>query len=207
MSTTTGLLSLATGALLAATLAACGGETPSNAASGTPVKSGDEAQLAFAKCMRDHGINVSDPDSQGRTRLEMKSKPGDGMTPEKLQTAMKECREKTGGGPREPTEAERTEMLDQALKFSKCMREHGVDMPDPTASGGGITIRKKAGPGSSSGIDPESPAFKKAEAACEDLMPARRGGDGPSTTKSGGGAEAGDAGRPGASLETEVPAP
>jgi len=52
-----------------------------------------------------------------------------------------------------------------ALKFSKCMRAHGVtDFPDPTG-GGGIHIT------SGSGINPFSPAFRAAQTACHKLAP------------------------------------
>jgi len=53
----------------------------------------------------------------------------------------------------------------QGLRFSACMRSHGVtDFPDPSP-GGGIHI--SAG----SGINPFSPAFKAARNACLSLMP------------------------------------
>jgi hypothetical protein len=54
----------------------------------------------------------------------------------------------------------------QALKFSKCMRARGLaGFPDPSAGGGGIQI--KIG----SGLNPFSPAFKAAQAACYKLLP------------------------------------
>src|SRR5262245_59341873 len=38
--------------------------------------------------------------------------------------------------------------FDGALKYAKCMRDHGVDMPDPQRVGtGGIKITAKGGPG------------------------------------------------------------
>jgi hypothetical protein len=40
------------------------------------------------------------------------------------------------GASRDPEQA--------ALAFARCMREHGVDMPDPTDDGG-LVIRKRAG--------------------------------------------------------------
>jgi hypothetical protein len=40
------------------------------------------------------------------------------------------------------------------------MREHGIDMPDPT--GDGLLMRRDAG-----GPDPESEEFQQAEKACE----------------------------------------
>jgi len=50
-------------------------------------------------------------------------------------------------------------------KFSACMRKHGVtNFPDPNGQGV-ITIH------SGMGIDPGSPAFRSARAACEQLLP------------------------------------
>lgn len=57
------------------------------------------------------------------------------------------------------------------LGFAECMRSHGVpDFPDPGA-GGGIQIQ------AGSGIDPFSPAFKRAQSDCRHLLP----GGGPPT--------------------------
>jgi hypothetical protein len=62
----------------------------------------------------------------------------------------------------------------QALAFVKCMREHGVpNMPDPTSSGGGVQLSFN----SSSGINPQSPAFQAAQNSCKHLLP----GGGPSS--------------------------
>ena len=48
--------------------------------------------------------------------------------------------------------------------FSKCMRSHGVPLfPDSRADG-------KSSPGS--GVDPNSPQFQRAQAACRSLLPA-----------------------------------
>ena len=57
------------------------------------------------------------------------------------------------------------------VKFSGCMRANGVpNFPDPTG-GGGIHIS------ASSGINPQSPAFKSAQSKCRHLLP----GGGPPT--------------------------
>jgi hypothetical protein len=56
------------------------------------------------------------------------------------------------------------------LKYSQCMRAHGVpNFPDPSP-GGGLQID------SSSGVDPRSPSFQTAQQACQKLLP----GGGPS---------------------------
>lgn len=62
-----------------------------------------------------------------------------------------------------------------AVRFSECMRSHGVpNFPDPSSGGGGgfhIQI--------GSGIKPFSPAFKAAQAACHKLLPGGGPGNGP----------------------------
>jgi hypothetical protein len=80
--------------------------------------------------------------------------------------AVSACGSSDGGGStgatKDPQEA--------ALKFAQCMREHGVDMPDPQlSSSGGITMRMRKGSGSK--IDPSSPAFENAQKACEQYQP------------------------------------
>jgi hypothetical protein len=56
------------------------------------------------------------------------------------------------------------------IAFSKCMRANGVtNFPDPSG-GGGLNI-------AGTGINPQAPAFKSAQAACFKLLP----GGGPST--------------------------
>jgi hypothetical protein len=57
----------------------------------------------------------------------------------------------------------------KALKFAECMRRNGVSrFPDPGASGK-LTIDAVA---NGSSLDPNTPAFKQAISACQDLEPA-----------------------------------
>src|SRR6266536_123356 len=86
------------------------------------------------------------------------------------------------GGSTDPKQA--------ALEFAKCMRQHGIDMPDPKFDANGrmsITVNGKAG--ASGG--PDDPKFKAAQQACEHYLPgAGKGGTntvtGGGSTKSGG---------------------
>jgi hypothetical protein len=60
------------------------------------------------------------------------------------------------------------------VTFSECMRENGVSgFPDPDASGE-LTIDAVL---NGSSLDPDSPVFKRAMDACEDLQPAGFTGD------------------------------
>ena len=57
------------------------------------------------------------------------------------------------------------------LEFSACMRKNGLPrFPDPKVSSRGVSI-SLAG----SGLNPNSPQFKAAEKACEELIPGRPG--------------------------------
>ena len=50
------------------------------------------------------------------------------------------------------------------LRFTRCMREHGVEMPDPGGDGA-LLIDPD------SGIDPSDPTFRAAEEACAEHLP------------------------------------
>ena len=58
---------------------------------------------------------------------------------------------------------------DAALAFAQCMREHGIDMPDPqVGSNGEMSFSIGAGPGK---LDRSQ--LQEAQEACQDLMPDR----------------------------------
>jgi hypothetical protein len=66
-----------------------------------------------------------------------------------------------------------------ALKFSQCMRQHGVDMPDPKRVGnGGISIGGPSGGPGKARFAPDSPdpKMKAAQAACQKYMDLGHGG-------------------------------
>jgi hypothetical protein len=159
-------------------LAACGG---SKGEGGTARQSSDARNHAFAECMRKAGLDVEEG-TGGNLQMRI----GGGISPAKLDKIQRDCVRKTGGGPgsgKQPSKAEQAKFLDQALKFARCMRAHGVDMPDPQADGRGIRI---GGPGKRNGIDPKSPAFQAAQKACGRFMPGGKGGPGPSVQSSSG---------------------
>jgi hypothetical protein len=133
----------------------------------------ETARLEFARCMREHGIDVPDPGSGGGGAVAIG---GDKADVEKMQTAMEACDQFLGEALGAPTEID-PEMQDKMLEFAECMRDNGVDFPDPGADGGGrITI------GGKDGIDPSSPEFQAAQEACQsilgDLGPTFNGGPG-----------------------------
>jgi len=159
---------------LALTVAACGGGgKPSGVASlkgagkataTTRAGGGDDrrAALAYARCMRQHGIDLPDPtfDAQGHSSQQLPG--GVGPDDPKFKAADQACNKylPNGGEPPKPNPQEQQQML----AFARCMRQHGIDMPDPKPNGG---IDADAG----AGVNPDSPKFKAAERACHRYEP------------------------------------
>jgi len=173
---------LLAGALLATAIvtAACGGGgRPTGVASlagghtTTTVKKSkaaakqemQDAALAFAKCMREHGVDMPDPKfsdngSSGGGFMIAQGGPGgqrpDDATAKASQDACQPIMDKAQQDMPQPSPAEQAKMRDQALKFARCMRQHGIDMPDPTFdSNGGAQIHMgTAGSGDTAGNGP-----------------------------------------------------
>ena len=142
-----------------------GGESdPQQQAGGEEEQDPQERALAFAKCMREHGVDMPDPEfgADGSLRMRLGG-PGTGKVDrEQLDQAMEACRSlaPSGGGGKRPKHDPEVQKL--LLAFAKCMREHGIEnFPDPGADGG-LILRA----GEESGINPDSPEFKAAEEAC-----------------------------------------
>jgi hypothetical protein len=150
----------------------------------------EEAALAWAQCMREHGVDVPDPEVGEGGRLTIRPGTGPGrrlgdVDSDAFREAMQACGRPFGGsGPPAISDEQREELQETMLEFAKCMREHGVDMPDPDFSGeggGGIFRFRGGGPGSA---NPDSEVFREAQEACgeilEDALPGRTGGTGES---------------------------
>jgi hypothetical protein len=157
----------------------------SGSANGSP-GSGPHAEIAmggvsganavkFAACIRSHGVpSFPDPNAQGVFSLSGSA----ASLPQsaQFQSASKACRTLLHLGGPAPTPADQAKALAQLLKYSQCMRSHGVtSFPDPTSSGGHVGLQVHAGPGT--GIDPSSPIFQRAQKDCASLQPG--GAEGP----------------------------
>jgi hypothetical protein len=157
---------LAAGAL---TLVACGEEEAGGSGGKSDRESARNAALEYAQCMREHGVDMPDPQFDGGGIMQ---RGPDENTPratmEKAEDACKQIREAME--PREPpSEEQQKEMKEAALAHARCMREHGIDkFPDPTFSAdGGMQVRIDK----RSGIDPNDADFQAAQKACADTLP------------------------------------
>ena len=129
----------------------------------------EEAQLEFAQCMREHGVDVPDPTNGGGIVLKQSARggPGEkdagGSSPQ-IEAANEACEHLIKDVIPEPSPGQREEMKEQLLEFAQCMREHGIDMPDPTFEGAGKVKMSIKGP---RGGSPNDPLMKKAQEACQ----------------------------------------
>ena len=195
------LLPFALALFAIATLAACSGaaanpsgvaslgsQPPEPASSAEPEASVDpeDAALAFAQCMREHGVDMPDPQigANGEMSYSIRGGGPDDLDREQMQEAQEACQDLMPGGLGKPEDIPQ-EQRDAMLAFAQCMRDHGVDMPDPQfESGGRVMIGGPGADGEGPKFDPRSDEFQAAADACEDLLGEMRpgaGGSGPST--------------------------
>lgn len=178
---------LAVGVLATACGGGAGGATDgiASAGDGTPARNAtdkatvdpEQAGLDFARCMREHGVDMPDPQAGGGGMVMIGPGPGEVQAgravgpPAGFEEAHEACKHiledliGDGPGPMDPAEQ------DRALRFAQCMRDNGIDLPDPDFSGGGISITI----GRQGGIGPDDETFKKAQEACGGLFGPRGG--------------------------------
>jgi hypothetical protein len=152
-------------------------------------KAPEDAFLDYARCMREHGVDMPDPDTSGGNGVVTFSAgavgEGGKLDPEsnKFEEAHEACKDLMGdAGPQNMSPEQQQEMQDQALAFSRCMREHGVNMPDPTFGAKG-EMMMKIGP--DDGLDPEDPKFQDAQQACGSAFGPGGGKGGPGLSVGG----------------------
>jgi hypothetical protein len=126
-------------------------------AAGEGSSSGDPI-LDFYQCLRDGGLDVQDPGAGGAINL-------DGLDPDDPATreTIDECagehmassdgRVTVGDGQMGDNLAE----PDALIAFVDCMRDEGIDMPDPSPDGR-LTLPQN--------VDPQDPAFQNAGQQC-----------------------------------------
>jgi hypothetical protein len=176
---------------LALALAACGSGDDPNAQvaslAGTETTGGDgtaatdtttptsvdpeDAMLAFAKCMREHGVDMPDPQVSGDGRGSVVQIGSAGAPQDKatLDAAQQACQHFMDAAVQDQAKQldpeEEAKRQQEALDFSKCMRDHGIDFPDPVFGDNG-TVSISLGEPGQGGIDPQSPEFQQAQDEC-----------------------------------------
>lgn len=135
------LLTALLGSVASAQVATLG--TPASEASAAPSippADGQEALLAWAGCMREQGVEMDDPrfgvdgalvGGLGKDGIGAKSD-AEGET---YQSASEACSELLLAFKAPPDAAQQAERTEQLMVWADCMREQGVDVPDPGADG------------------------------------------------------------------------
>jgi hypothetical protein len=152
---------------LCAALVACGSSSPKTTRGATAAgSSGSTAKLKFSKCMRANGVPSFPDPSAGGAGPSGQSNSFDGIAipatinlqSPAFQAAVRSCKPVLSGASPPPPITEAQKLA--ALANARCMRRHGVpNFPDPTFSGHAVVDDLGI-------IDTNSPAFKRAAAAC-----------------------------------------
>jgi hypothetical protein len=166
-------------AVAALPLAGCGGSKGPDNASSSDDAAYDQL-LKYSQCMRSHGLPSFPDPVQESGGISLSLKKGSGLDPSSasFKAAEAACRKYAPRhGNEEPMPAAEQQKF---LRYSQCMRTHGVpSYPDPKFSGGGVQLRMPPG------LGPDSPSLKTAQEACKSLTPGGMFGGGGKTTGKG----------------------
>lgn len=156
----------------------------------------EDAMLEFTECMRDEGVEMPDPEVRagpggggGIAIANRGNGPEDAEAFEAAQEVCGDILDDAFGERPQLSPEEEAEMRDNMLAFAECMRDHGIDMPDPEfgSGGGGFTIRAEAAPGGAGdGPGPDDEAFQEAQEACQGELGFEEG-EGPGMVSRAGG--------------------
>jgi hypothetical protein len=164
MRTTLGVLGLAG---MATALVACGGAADPEATAADAEAKADAARIRLERCLRENGVDPPERQAGRRTVVRVDAT--------KMRAAMQKCRKYREAAFGTVTPEQREEFRDAAAKFAACMRQNGVDVPDPQIAGGDeAQAAPRAG---ATRVDRESPKTQAAMKKCEDKLP-RGGGPG-----------------------------
>ena len=164
-----------TGAAIIATVAlallaaACSGSpsskgSPSSTGTGGASSAFVSHELAFARCVRAHGVpNFPDPQPSSNGKFPGSGAQQLGVSDSVLRVASRACQNLLPAGQAALTAHQQQDYL----RGAACMRSHGIaSFPDPAFSGGGVHFPIP------SSIDTTSERFTQARQTCARLIPA-----------------------------------
>ena len=159
------LLTLTAAAAAALALAACGEDAGSGSGeNASPRERAQQGALKFARCMRENGVDMPDPQVGDNGLVRIGPGPGQGgpSGPDSPQErrALEACGKHLEEGGEAPDDAAMAKHRDAFVAYARCMREEGVDVPDPSQDGMVLDARDPDAP------DPDSPEFQRADTVC-----------------------------------------
>lgn len=155
---------------LALPLAACG-SSGGGGGDGTAAAADDAqdtSRLELQQCLRENGVDVSEPGGEGG--------PPSDVDMEAMREALEgPCADLARGAFGSISEEDRAEFEDARVRMTACLREQGVDLPEPEA-GRPALMR----------IDPDDEDLQAAMETCRDELPeGMRDGPGPGGFRGG----------------------
>jgi len=159
-------------------VASLSGPATASAAQALTTQQGDQNILSFTRCMRSHGVQMSDPvhhPGHAGLSIDMPSR-----SPENnaayaacIHLIQANIEAKQAGAA-----AQAAPHLAALTRYAQCMRSHDINMLDPTQLG---ELNLGHVPGITSDFGRYSPQFRAADAACRHFLPAgvRDDGTGP----------------------------
>jgi hypothetical protein len=164
-------------AAAALTISACGSSSSSSSSTSIQALSAGTttpnavkllpARLAAVRCIRAHGINVPDPGTTRQSVLKMAEALAS-VPPVKVQAATKACAAQIKlafPNLAALTPAQRELRVQEVDAFAACMRQHGINFPDPSSAAANSSASLQQ-----IQADSNSPAFKAATPTCKTVM-------------------------------------
>jgi hypothetical protein len=143
----------------------CGGGSSTDPDASPSATSNVAKEVAYTNCMRAHGVAVSVGSNGGFSVSGSSSDGSSGASQKAFDSAQDACRHllPNGGQPNQAQRAaHQAQALQQALKYTQCMRSHGVpDFPDPSENNGAVGFNH---------VNASAPGYTKANQACQSLL-------------------------------------
>ena len=161
-----------------APVASLSGHATASAAQALTTQQGDQNILDFARCMRGHGVQVSDPVHRpGHAGLSI-DMPSQGPATNAAYSACIHFIQANIEAKEAGAASRAAPHLAALTRYAQCMRSHDINMLDPTRFG---DLNLGHVPGITSDFGRYSPQFRAADAACRHFLPAgvRDDGTGP----------------------------
>jgi hypothetical protein len=161
-----------------APVASLSGHATASAAQALTTQQGDQNILSFTRCMRSHGVQMSDPvHHPGHAGLSIdmpsRSPANNAAYAACIHFIQANITAKQAGAA-----AQAAPHLAALTRYAQCMRSHDINMLDPTRFG---DLNLGHVPGITSDFGRYSPQFRAADEACRHFLPAgvRDDGTGP----------------------------
>lgn len=151
-----------------------GHATAASSAQPLTERQGDQNLISFTRCMRSHGVQMSDPVHRpGHAGLSLPDMPSRGPATNAAYAACTHFIQANIDAKQARAASQAAPHLAALTRYAECMRGHGVNMDDPTPQGEVSMGQNDFGR--------YSPQFRAADTACRHFLPAgvRDDGSGP----------------------------